>query len=294
MNLKTTAPAASEWERLTVSVMPLLKGQGKGDQDLPPWELKDSDIDFLAQETGLEREKIRLCALAFAASRDLAVIPSDVGVAEDLSAIFYGWFRQGLPTEPGSLWAAPTETLFTALSNSIEQGVVPTNTGANLGNFRKRIEQIKSDRILQAPALGTSVRLSDLLATLPSPLSSRQKRALAAAMTNLQPDDPILANRIADLSGFDVVRGAQVAQTLQLAVLTGGYLPMMRALQRRIQETEKGGATLSFLVTLRPNEWLDLAYEHGTPDGSTPATYADALAASVERQYPTPSPPKSR
>ena len=43
------------------------------------------------------------------------------------------------------------------------------------------------------------------------------------------------------------------------------------------------------MAAIRPDEWLDLAYTHGTPDGVaiTPAAYADALAASVEQQFPT-------
>ena len=56
-----------------------------------------------------------------------------------------------------------------------------------------------------------------------------------------------------------------------------------------MQHDDKGKGTLRPLATLRPDEWLDLAYTHGTPEGPDikPKAYASALAASVERQHPT-------
>ena len=46
---------------------------------------------------------------------------------------------------------------------------------------------------------------------------------------------------------------------------------------------------MSPLAKLRADEWLDLAYTHGTPDAMTitPVAYAEALAKSVEQQHPT-------
>src|SRR5947207_8880131 len=62
-------PVVSEWERLSTGIIPLLKGQGDKDQNLPPWEINDSDLTFIVEETGLERKQIRLWALAFAVGR---------------------------------------------------------------------------------------------------------------------------------------------------------------------------------------------------------------------------------
>ena len=64
---------------------------------------------------------------------------------------------------------------------------------------------------------------------------------------------------------------------------------MAQALQDRIQHAGESDGTLRPLAALRPDEWLDLAYTHGVPEGTdiTPVAYADALAASVEQQHPT-------
>jgi len=302
VNFKVPAPALSEWERVCAGVIPLLKGQGEGDQTLPPWEINDSDLNFIAEETGLEREKIRLWALAFAVARDAAVVMEPAGVisargawthalpVDDLLAfaIFYGWFRQGMPTELSALWAVPTDTLITTLRASIEQQIVPPISSSIQDNIQAQIEQLKLDLVLRAPALGTTASLGDLLATLPTPLNLDQQRVIAAAVTDLRLDDTQLVNRIADISGFDG-DAVGVARTLRLGALTGGHVPLAQALQHRPQLAEEPEGTLRPLAALRPDEWLDLAYAHGTPNGSaiTPVAYADALAASVELQYPT-------
>ena len=64
---------------------------------------------------------------------------------------------------------------------------------------------------------------------------------------------------------------------------------MTKALQDRLQQAEENDGTLRPLATMRPDEWIDLAYAHGAPDGvaMSPADYAGMLAAQVERQHPT-------
>ena len=88
---------------------------------------------------------------------------------------------------------------------------------------------------------------------------------------------------------IDIGDRGGVARTLRLGALTGGHVPLAHALQRRPQFSDERTGTLLPLAALRPDEWLDLAYTHGTPNGlaMTPAAYAEALSASVERQYPT-------
>src|SRR3979409_562600 len=73
----------SEWERLSVGVVPLLG-------DLPPWELTDEDLTFLSDPAGIDRQLI----VCFAASALRAK-------EEDLlqQEVFYAWFRQNLPTD---------------------------------------------------------------------------------------------------------------------------------------------------------------------------------------------------
>ena len=302
-DFKVPAPQASEWEKLSAEVKPFLKGQGKGNQALSPSELDNDDLKFLAAKTGLEKEHLRLWSLAFVVGRDAAIVTQPASARRDLAgarpnaigedstfAIFYGWFRLGLPTEPGALWAMPTIRLLTTLRTAITQGIIPSSVGENADAIGQRIEQIKLDRVLHAPTLGTAARLGELLATSTAQLSLDQQHALAAAAAELRPDDVGLVDRIASLPGFNRGDAAiGVARTLRLGALTAGHLPLTETLQQRLQDAKEDEGTLLPLAALRPDEWLDLAYTHGTPEGIaiTPAAYANALAASVELQHPT-------
>ena len=133
--------------------------------------------------------------------------------------------------------------------------------------------------------------LGDLLATLPVPLKLENQRALAAALPGLRADDPQLVKRIQAIPGL-AGHAIEVARILRLGELTGYHLPLVRLLQRKLQIAKETEGSLRPLAALRPDEWLDLAYTHGTPDGQaiTPAAYADALAATIGRQYPTDGP----
>ncbi len=202
-------------------------------------------------------------------------------------AVFYGWFRLDLPSELNTLFMTPTDTLLSTLKAAIEQSFVPANLSANLDGISARIEQLKPDHILKSPRLGIMSSLADLLATLPMPLNLDQQRAIAAVGSDLRAEDPQLVERIAALSGFDGSNAVAVARTLRLDALTEGHIPLVRELQLRLVDEREG--TLGPLAALLPDEWLDLAYTHGTPTGQTitPVTYADTLAASVEQQHPT-------
>jgi hypothetical protein len=127
-----------------------------------------------------------------------------------------------------------------------------------------------------------------LLATVPVPLDLSQRRVIAGAVTELRPDDPQLVERIAAIPGFNG-DASGVARALRLGELTAGHLPMVEALQSRLKATDDSEGTLSPLAALSADEWLDLAYEHGTPDaqGIDPVGYADRLATVVEEQHPT-------
>jgi Tc toxin complex TcA C-terminal TcB-binding domain/Neuraminidase-like domain len=283
VNFKTAAPLVSEWEALSAGVKPLLAGQGKDDQDLPEEELTGRDLDFIAEETGFDRGKLRLWALAFSVGRSAA----GGGAAP---SIFYGWFRLGLPAEPGTLWATSTDKLVATLTDAIRQGIVPPSVAEDPVSLSEQFDQIKLDRKLQAPTQGTPAPLSSLLATLPDKLalSADQQRAVAGALANLSTNDPQLLVKIAAIPSF-TGNAAVVARTLRLGALTGGNLPLTQALQSNFSDEAEG--TLLPLTTLRPDEWIDLVYTHGTPTNQTitPADYAAALASTLEQQHPTAS-----
>ncbi len=289
LTLPDDGSGPSELERYLMQLEPVLNG-------VPLPDLTSEDLDFLAGDTGINRD--RLLWLSLAAKSALttasgvdsrAVAQQDAVCGKPLIPLeaFYGWFRKGLPTDLGALWATSTGTLLASLNAAIDQHIIPPMSSASQESIKAQIEKLKLDLVLQAPAAGIPVSLGSLLATLPSPPTPDQQRALAGAASDLRPDDPHLVERIAKVAGFDG-DAASVARTLRLGALTSGHLPLVVALQNRLDEAKESEGTLKPLAALPPDKWLDLAHTYGTPGGmeATPAVYADALSGAVERQHP--------
>ena len=84
------------------TIEPLLQGLALG-------ELDSDDVDFLVGDTGIERQHIEWLLRADSAEFDDASTtrsragnraPESVPHVSDIpAAVFYGWFRLGLPTE---------------------------------------------------------------------------------------------------------------------------------------------------------------------------------------------------
>ena len=80
---------------------------------------------------------------------------------------------------------------------------------------------------------------------------------------------------------------SSLKRTLALEQLTGAHLPMIKALQSR-----RGGPeaeSTAYLTAVSPKEWRALVAAKGTPDGVSPAVYAERLQSSVERAHPAPA-----
>jgi hypothetical protein len=146
----------SEFEILLTTLLPLLEGQGTERGNLPIEDLEPRDVDFLAGDTGSERQRIDWLVQGFKLARE-----SDLP-----AAAFYGWFRLGMPGEPTRLWGTPTDKLLATLRVALKQHIIPAGISGQLDAIGGRIEQIKHERALGATAAGTGTTMGDLLATL--------------------------------------------------------------------------------------------------------------------------------
>jgi ABC toxin N-terminal region/Neuraminidase-like domain/Putative peptidoglycan binding domain len=289
-----TLPAASisELERYLRETAPLLEGVSIVSLDI-------KDVDFIAADTGIDRQHIQWLVKAAQSQVNTASSSSQVevdvrhmqdhgyGSGVPVTA-FYGWFRLGMPTELSALWQRSSEELMATLREALAQRIIPRMGEADQQRVRTAIEEVKIDQALNKRASETQAALGDLLATLPASPTSEQQRALAAAIGGLRPDDPQLTERVAAVPGFDGDAPA-VARTLRLGALTGNHIALTRALQDRMQQADQNDGTLRPLAALSPDEWIELAYVHGVPEGAatSPPAYAARLAAQVEHQHPT-------
>lgn len=264
----------SRFDHYLAAVEPVLAG-------LPLAEAGPADVSFLAGAAGIPTPQLSDMIDSFAHAISGSAGSADRGVFG--ADVWFGWKSAGLDFQ--TLWEIPTDKLVAALAQAGESAAIPRRTADDLAGLRRRIDEVKLDLTLEAPVAGTSARLSDLLTTMPVPLDLDQQRAIAGAAAELRADDPALLERIAAVPGFDGDT-AGVARALRLGALTGGHVPMVRALQSVLAGERQG--TLKPLAALSLDEVTDLAFTHGSPDPAlSPVDYAEGIAVAVERLYPT-------
>lgn len=134
-----TAGPESEYERYLADLEPVLQPVALIDIDGENAEDQRKDLDFLAGDTGIDRQHIawlvRAAGFEVKSKRiDLEIRSAaiDRGIP---AAAFYAWFREGIPDQWDALVAEPIDKLRTALLAAIKQDTI----GAE---FRTRIEAI--------------------------------------------------------------------------------------------------------------------------------------------------------
>lgn len=259
----------SEYEAMIAEITPVL-------QDVPLHELTEQDITFLAGDTGLEAQRLTWLAESARLARE-AELPTEM---------FYGWFNQNLPTDPKAIWSRPENELMEALKTAIERNILPVQFNERLEVIAQEVRRRKVDEALLSAGESQPASLGDLLATMPSPLGIELQRAVAAATAELQVDDDQFTKRL-EAAGLNAEQIAGTVRTLRLGELTQRHAPLVAELQEISGNGEH--APLRSLATLRREQWFDLAYTHGMPNGSglTESAYAAQLEEKIEAQYPT-------
>jgi hypothetical protein len=204
VNLILAAPAiGSEWETITQTIVPLLKGtkpipNTQNFTDLPPEELQDTDLDRLIKQTSLDREQLRLWIAAVKAMKTNTVLigsdfPGSIDWLNALQALypsqpltevlewmlFYGWFRQRQASDADVLLNSATDTLIDLLKQAIGQKQIddlnrvvestPQGTFTALDIIRRALRRNAIDRALRPATEGQPPSLGDVLRTIPNP-----------------------------------------------------------------------------------------------------------------------------
>lgn len=309
VDLVLDVAAASEWERILDAVWPLLEGQAEDGSRLPMAELREDDVEFLSAETALPPERLRLFVLAAKTAHEVQLIdagsPSEKArrdvrrtkgstsaAADDRQQLnleliaFYGWFRDGQPQRFSDLIGRPTGELMASLERAISRGIIPSLRQELKDAISNSLESRRIDEALRPGAGRGPATLGDILATLPKRLSREKQRVVAGVLTDraVTPDD--LSRRLKE-RGFSDREVANVKVTLELGDLTMNHAPLVR----QLQTLRAGGndASIQYLSSQSPLDWLQLAYEHGAPTSVAggPAAYAEHLEREVEASFPT-------
>jgi|GEM_PF-1020687 len=286
-----TPPVVSEYEEYRSDLDVVLQG-------VSLVELDDNDIDFLAGDTGIPRERIVLLVqaarLSIATSSRSAetsrrpnprVRPRPNSKAALAVEIFYGWFRQGLPTEPAELWSIKTEALIAALKTAVELNIIPAQIAKSFDSLVSVLDDLKLKVLLTPAGENQPASLGNLLETMPQRLSPEKERVVAEAVRDrLTGDDRVKQLTKAD---FDTGEITAVQVTTSLGELTQNHVGLVQSLQTlRTDETD---SSIRFLASVTPVQWLELVEKHGVPSSFRlgAETYAQHLESEIEAKHPT-------
>lgn len=283
----------SEYELLANAILPLLKGQGEGGEDLPVAELEEKDIDFLAKDSGEQKERIAFLVAAAKAALDSgesidSVIPMEA---------FYGWFRQGLPASLPDLQKQNADILRRALETSLHDNIIPA-LGDSVDTIISRLRQVAVESLLKPGGSDGRASFGDLLSTVQS--NSEKQRKVANLFISHQGNTEAFWNALRETPDFDKVEIGQIQTTLQLGTLTSNHLPLVCELQR-IGQDDPELNEMRGLARLELADWVDIISRpqengqsigvpqevQGEDESARIKTYAANLNSYIEKTFPT-------
>jgi len=251
----------SEFERLEAELGPLLDG-------LAPAELTDTDIDFLAGETGFPAATWRAYLNAL---RLLAAVPEGIPLAA-----LYGWQRTGQPSTWEALRAVRIEVLRSALRDALDRNLIPGRLRDELEAILARIPNAERDLLsglLDAVAVPPEVAgglkgqvdtvdaisdglLANLIETKVLTREDAGRIGLAASVHRLVTGEPAAIATVVDMD-FPTLPGGRLREARDLAAL-------------------------------EPSDWLRALADAGVPApvGTTPEAHARTRAIAATRAFP--------
>lgn len=277
-----SADRPSEYEQLLEVIQPLLQG-------LALVELVENhehqDIAFLSGETGQNRQRITFLVEA-----------QHLAQRTELPAeIFYGLFRQGLPTELPAMMLVNRRLLRRAIDASLRENIIPARFGEDLEALLNELQASLSRHGLQAIDAGQRSTFGALLRTSAVPGALQERFCMLYANRDGRMEDFWTALRQQpDFQGDGVVDDLEL--TLQLGDLTGNNIPLVQALQ-----TSRQDGTLTSLRDLAKRDvaqWQELIRTAGAVS-SIPASiasetedekienYANGIMETLKAMFPT-------
>lgn len=116
----------SEYEKYMAELIPVR-------DNVPVGDLTAEDIQFLHHETGIAAQHIEYLSIAARLGKQTEMPPE----------LFYGLFRQGIPTTLSDLLEEDTETLRNALMASFKAHIIPLRLQENLDDYLERLSKLK-------------------------------------------------------------------------------------------------------------------------------------------------------
>jgi hypothetical protein len=273
--LANKVPQPSEYERYLAKLRPVLQGLAVDD-------LTDDDLIFLAGETGILRQ--HLSWLVIAARLGTSTPPE----------LFYGLFRQQLPTTLEGLSTLSRRNLRRALERSFNEQIIPLSLQENLDTLLEALQRQLAAHALRPVGEGARVAMADLWLT--SGLPQETLEPIWRAFVNREAPTPEFWQAMRGEHGESAVDDLQ--RSLSLGQLLQNNLPLIKALQPQLRQAG-AGASLRPLARRDRHAWKSLL--QNTPGalaalpqdlpGETPDqkldTYTTQVVTSLNASFPT-------
>jgi hypothetical protein len=188
-------------------------------------EEKYQDFTFLAGETGINPDHIALLALAARFTKEEKLPP------ETFPQVFYGLFRQNLPTNLPALLAQSPQVLRRALEASVRDNIIPPGVSAKIDSILKQLQDLIVEQAFKEPKVSGRSSLGALLSTaIASP--DLQKQFLTKYVNHQGPTEEFWKT-LPSITGMSEAQVRNLQFTLQLGVLTLNHVPLIQELRRR-------------------------------------------------------------
>ncbi len=275
------ARGPSEYERYGAELRPVSQG-------VPSADLTEQDIRFLAGETGIDA--LHIAYLAVAAKHEKQTQVS--------AAVFYGLFRQNIPSRLSALLAQSPQALRRALEASLRDDIVPARFEPQLDAILERLDQLVEKHVFDSDDPNGRIPFADVVATSLQP-RGKQVAFLKAYARHEGPIEEFWKSlrEQPEFSGPGAVEDLQF--TLQLNLLTRSSVPVMQALRGLRQNGTLRSAR--DLTRLDAAAWTQLVngasagdrevLPADTPGGTKEekvASYVNRIVDTLEAAFPTP------
>ncbi|MCP4407030.1 MAG: hypothetical protein GY807_04590 [Gammaproteobacteria bacterium] len=262
----------SEYERYREELASLI-------ENVPQAELTAEDLAFLSGETGISAEHLRHLRLdaQWSEQRDVE------------QAVFYGLFRQGLPTNYHRLLAEKPSRLREALKASIEQNIIPGNLADNLDDILKRLQTLAVEAAFEPDDRAATPPLGLLLNTAPDLDEERQHEFVSFTLRYEDDDEGDFWNKLREETNLDDEAVGSVLFTLESVPLLHSHRPTLQAVQTI--KVNRGWSKVHNLATLNRAEVLEITAQtaaNNPPQGfENHESYAEAISYGLEVAFPT-------
>lgn len=269
LTVATTTELLSEFEIYLTKVIPLLKGQADDGGDLGIVDLTDADIEFIADETGIQQQHIGWLRSAH---------QTGVKLEHELAAAAcYGWFRKEVDPHVEALRLRSPSELRQLLARAIDELIVPAL-------LRPAIEAI-----LESLGHPNWAAVKGLLTHIGLP--DDHIRSVAQQLDSVEAIDEVTLRGFVQSGVLEEAHADRLGLAASLFRLTDASAPAVEhALGRSFDSLGGRGLSKSEdLARLTHDDWVNLLNDSGVriPNGSNIETHATELEEACVGAYPT-------